>query len=348
MIKWLIMQMLLKFVLTTALLGGVPLARAQAEATLEPTDMQADFQTLVSSVVEIHPNPYAHASKEALEARAADIRRAITTKLPRKAFYTLLSSYTDLLGDYHTGVSSAPLDQKRDFIEAGPQYSADFLPGVGVLELRSFIGGTPAQFEAFSAFLEKTFETLRAGGQKTLVLDLRENGGGNSNFGDLLMPYLTAQPYRMFGSTQRKISKPFLEHQKAFGATLPEAWTRTEALGLLQREDAPLRIPPKNALCFQGNLYALVGPFTASSALALATALKDFKLAEIVGEESSVNPSSFGDFTVVNLPRTGGSHTMSTSYFTRAGDFDDGRGLLPDHIISADLALGWVIRNARP
>ena len=46
--------------------------------------------------------------------------------------------------------------------------------------------------------MEDTFRTLREKGTKTLIIDLRGNGGGNDMYGAMLVSYLTDKPFRYF------------------------------------------------------------------------------------------------------------------------------------------------------
>jgi C-terminal processing protease CtpA/Prc len=82
---------------------------------------------------------------------------------------------------------------------------------------------------------------------------------------------------------------------------------------------------------FTGPVCVLVGPATFSSAMMLANAVKDFRLATLVGEETGGVPTSFGEVYAFRLPNSGLSAAVSTARFVRAnGDATDRRGVLPD------------------
>ena len=50
----------------------------------------------------------------------------------------------------------------------------------------------------YPQWMENTFRTLREKGTKTLVIDLRGNGGGEDLYGAMLVSYLTDKPFRYF------------------------------------------------------------------------------------------------------------------------------------------------------
>ncbi len=79
-------------------------------------------------------------------------------------------------------------------------------PEVAQLRIGGFGGA------GFPADLEKAFATMRERGTKTLVLDLRGNGGGDDNYGALLVSYLGGEPFRYFDRIQMVTIDPPREH----------------------------------------------------------------------------------------------------------------------------------------
>jgi hypothetical protein len=65
-------------------------------------------------------------------------------------------------------------------------------PDVAEIRMRYFVG------DDFPKWMEQTFQTVRDKGTKALILDLRGNGGGNDEYGALLVSCLTDKPFRYF------------------------------------------------------------------------------------------------------------------------------------------------------
>jgi C-terminal processing protease CtpA/Prc len=51
----------------------------------------------------------------------------------------------------------------------------------------------------FDSFLKETFTGIKAHEPAGLIVDLRNNGGGDSRLGNQLLSYLTDAPYVMSG-----------------------------------------------------------------------------------------------------------------------------------------------------
>ncbi len=62
--------------------------------------------------------------------------------------------------------------------------------------------------EDFANFLKSSFQEINQKGVKTLIIDLRNNGGGQDNFGSLLYSYLTDKPFSYYASLE-SVSKKF-------------------------------------------------------------------------------------------------------------------------------------------
>jgi len=51
-------------------------------------------------------------------------------------------------------------------------------------------------YDAFKLFLHSTFEKINQAGIKDLIIDVRNNSGGNSSLNDLLIAFFTDKKYR--------------------------------------------------------------------------------------------------------------------------------------------------------
>ena len=55
-------------------------------------------------------------------------------------------------------------------------------------------------------FADSMFTFLREKGIKNLIIDLRNNGGGDSQVGDVLFRYISHQPFKQMGKTLVRVT----------------------------------------------------------------------------------------------------------------------------------------------
>ena len=129
----------------------------------------------------------------------------------------------------------------------------------------------------------------------SLIIDLRNNGGGNSAMGDYLLGFLTDQPYRMFSRVDTKLSELLFKQRTEF--------TPYRSLANLVVSELMKSKPPElQADIFKGTLYLLIGPRTFSTAAVFAAVIKDYQIGQLIGEETGGRRQTFGDVLVDQLP----------------------------------------------
>lgn len=84
-----------------------------------------------------------------------------------------------------------------------PDYSfkVDEKKKVAVMDFRSF--NNPQRMKMFA---DSMFVTLREKGIKNLIIDLRNNGGGNSMVGDVLFRYISPKPFKQMGKALVRVT----------------------------------------------------------------------------------------------------------------------------------------------
>lgn len=75
---------------------------------------------------------------------------------------------------------------------------------LGYIDVRSLSGS----MNTFRTWLDSCFHALKAAGIHHLVIDLRQNSGGNTDLGDLLFGYITTKKYA-WGRKSWKVSQPY-------------------------------------------------------------------------------------------------------------------------------------------
>ncbi len=171
---------------------------------------------------------------------------------------------------------------------------------LGIIEFMN-MGG---DWQTFSHFLDSCFTTFEANNIKHIAIDLRKNSGGNSILGDLLLSYLTDKKFKMMGGRRWKISQQYKDFLVANGNT-PHPYLQEEngsiwEAGSCEPQENPFVMDSK----FSGEVYFLTGPFTFSSANMLADAVKNYKIAPLIGEPTGENTNDFGEVYTFELPNS--------------------------------------------
>ena len=91
--------------------------------------------------------------------------------------------------------------------------------------------------------------------------------------------------------------------------------------------------PTTNALKFTGSWCVLAGRRTFSAGMSFICAVKGYKLAPIIGEETGGRVKGFGQWVEAPLPKTGLSVAISTKRFDGAVNVPFRRGVPPDFVV---------------
>lgn len=157
-----------------------------------------------------------------------------------------------------------------------PQDSA-----VAVLDINTFSGHQ-------KAFYKSAFRELRRRPVRALVLDLRDNGGGQVFGGNALLRYLLPGPFQFVfetGPEQRRVRRQL---EMGFWERITPGLMSTNPLQTWRRgrHQFIFRFRPRHQLRYAGPLYVLTNGGTFSMASYVAAYLKHRAGATVVGEET--------------------------------------------------------------
>jgi hypothetical protein len=215
--------------------------------------------------------------------------------------------------------------------------------GCAVLRIRSFAGDARP--------IDSCFRLIAAARVSALIIDLRGNPGGNVS-AMRVAAHLADRPYSGGAFVTRKWftthgAPPTLEQMNAF-PQLTEANVKLLLDGIHDQEGLSLQVTP-DSLRYTGRVYVLVDGSTASACEPLVYALKQYKLAPIVGENTAgqmLNGEEFdcGSGWKLFVP--------TADYYTADGVRLDHWGVAPDRTVKSDDAMrvvkGWIARAAMP
>jgi len=161
--------------------------------------------------------------------------------------------------------------------------------------------------QKISNFVDSSFVDIKKKNLLNLIIDLRNNLGGNDSFSDYLVSYIADQTFRWNSGFTLKTSAILKAHVRENYDTTNLYWQ-----SVLTHEDGSLylyvfdeyKLQPKDKR-YLGDVYVLVNRQSHSKAALTAAQIQDYKFATIVGEETGDFPSLLASQYGYSLPHTG-------------------------------------------
>lgn len=176
-------------------------------------------------------------------------------------------------------------------------YFKELEDGVALLYLEHF-DIKPSEFENF---VDESFEQIKALKIHSLIIDIRNNPGGNTDTVAYLSRYLANKPFRLVSALQEKLNKDnrgLFNYKGEEGEIVYTKWDEWET-------------PMNDAVRFTGNVYLLTGSISYSAAIVFATTLKDNGFATLVVQPTQGFANQSGQGNLFNLP-----HSELRAYIT--------------------------------
>lgn len=148
-----------------------------------------------------------------------------------------------------------------------------------------------------------------------MIIDISQNGGGNSTVGNILIDYFSNKSYITYSNNFR-VTQDYKDNAKALGYY--DEYLNNYTNDTLITYKGSKHKPTKNFNRYNGKVYILVGEKTFSSAMMFATIVLDNKLASIIGE-SPINshPNHFGEIISYQTPNTKLNFVVSVKEWIR-------------------------------
>lgn len=163
-------------------------------------------------------------------------------------------------------------------------------PNTAYLKLGSF--SWPNEQE-IGDFTRQTFRQIQQSGATTLIIDVRENRGGNDSVWiDHVLPYIADTPFRVGSWSKKKVIASRVSDAEPTGTVIDsefKTWYRPQL---------------SNPLRFTGKVVVLTGRRTYSSAVQFSNVMQDFGFATLAGESGYVRARSTGGIQFFTLPNT--------------------------------------------
>ncbi len=172
---------------------------------------------------------------------------------------------------------------------------------LATLTIKSFVY-YDEQLPVFKSFIDSCFTQIELNGIKNIVIDLRDNGGGDPYCAAYLLQYLSDTPFRYYKKGSTAVYKDLEEKIN----------------------------PVKNN--FSGNIFVLINSTCCSTTGHLCSILKYKKIGVLIGEETGATYSCNAHTINFKLKHSGINVSVATkTYQTDVTGFDKNKGITPDH-----------------
>jgi Peptidase family S41 len=150
-----------------------------------------------------------------------------------------------------------------------------------------------ADKKRFYEFTQRAFSSLKDEKTKTLVIDIRKNGGGDDDmWKEGILSYIATKPYRHGSSFLQRV----IEGRQRDG----------QKVGDLVEGQIQSWVQPRSdeRLVFKGNVFVVVGGATYSSAVLFANVVQDFGFGKLVGVGGYARTRQSGGTQSYTLPNS--------------------------------------------
>jgi hypothetical protein len=210
---------------------------------------------------------------------------------------------------------------------------------IAVLKINQFGGlveGEPRK--TLEEFYKDSFTAFKTHGTRTLILDLRNNGGGADELGRLLLSYLVDKPFKYYDDlVLNALDFSFLKYTK-MAKPIPADRVERRPNGkysLVTHPNWGEQQPSQPT--FAGTVLILINGGSFSTTSEFLSQAHFHKRATFIGEESGGGyyGNSSGAMPAVTLPNTKVlvRVPLVTYYMAVSGYKDANRGIIPDHAV---------------
>jgi hypothetical protein len=193
--------------------------------------------------------------------------------------------------------------------------------------------------QKYRSFIDSSFVEINSRKLPNLIIDLRNNLGGDDSFSDFLVSYIADKPFRWNSEFTLKTSAILKAHVRENYDSNNPFWQ-----SVLSHEDGSIYPyefdeyePQPIEKRYTGKVYVLVNRQTHSQSAVTAAQLQDYGFATIVGEETGDYPSLYASQYAFTLPRTGIEVKISKGYIVRVNGSKKQEGVMPDLYIKDHL-----------
>lgn len=213
----------------------------------------------------------------------------------------------------------------------------------------AILGNIVFEGKGYKRFLEKSFKKIGELGATNLIIDLRDNGGGEDEYPLWLFQYIAEKPFKYYEKIEAREISPddtifkYLSGTRYFLNAVRSDHVNKTGTGYCSLKNSMhynLRevFDPKPG-SFKGRVYLIVNSNSFSASCEFAAVASYNKRCAVIGEETMggycMNNSGY-EF-LLTLPKTGTKVLIPAyRYISACKDCPNGRGIIPDHPVFPD------------
>lgn len=184
----------------------------------------------------------------------------------------------------------------------------------------------------YQRFIDSAFLAINKKTPKNLIIDLRNNAGGNNSFSDYLISYIANKPFQWNSRFSLKTSK-YLKQNTRKNNDITNAYFQEilkhqngEIFSYSFEEMQPQELQKR----YKGNVFTLINRQTYSQAAVAASLIQDYQFATVVGEETGDFPTLYASLFTVELPNTKTPVKIPKGYIVRVNKSEKAEGVIPE------------------
>ncbi|MEL7024266.1 MAG: S41 family peptidase [Pseudomonadota bacterium] len=202
---------------------------------------------------------------------------------------------------------------------------------------------------AFIAFIDRAFTHFIDQDADALVIDLRQNPGGDNSFSDPMLSWIADREFRFYDEFLIRSSDAAAAANAERLDTRPGAAESVSAMFAREYARVPrgesfaFELPfaqPRADDRFEGDVYALINRHSFSNAVSVAAIIQDYEFGIVAGEKTSDMATTFGAMEQFTLPRTGIAVGFPKAHIIRPSGDRKTDGVTPDWPINSPIVEG--------
>jgi len=196
----------------------------------------------------------------------------------------------------------------------------------------------------FHAFIDDAFADFLNAGAHTLLIDLRDNPGGDNSFSDHMIAWFADEPFRFTSDFRIRVSPETTASNAArrtagdegsISARFSELYSRARNGDVVSFE-----IPyaePRAGQRFTGRVLVLINRRSFSNSVNVAAIIQDYGFGQVLGEPTSDLATTYGAMEQFSLPNTELMVGYPKAFILRPNGSTAVAGVTPDISITTPL-----------
>lgn len=223
-------------------------------------------------------------------------------------------------------------------------YSLEFTSDrVALLTVSSF--WLESKGKGYKKFLKESFSEINDRGIQNLIIDVRDNEGGQDARGAWLLSYLMDKKFRYYDRLEAATNKKYSFTKEArlprFYGIMRMMISRTDSGTLVWKHSRNLKVQKPKRRPYVGEVYVLINGASFSVTSEFASVAHYLKRATFIGEETGGGyyGNNSGAFVIVTLPNSRLNIGIPMlAYYTAVKDYPhNGHGVIPDYEVRPDI-----------